>query len=169
MKNCVKCGTLLDDEALYCNACNTNQMSFFDEFEPAPVYSDTFLKVLCILTIIGAVFGLISSIASIAGNVGLPIEGLKVVTYISIGVAIGKLTGAVFMLQKKLNGLYIYTAAATLGLIMQVYSVVLTSGYMESLPGVNNTIVISSTVFAVVFFLAFLIMYWLPVNRRLLS
>lgn len=167
MKNCVKCGTPLDDEALYCKACNTNQMSFFDEFEP-PVYSDTFLKVLCVLTIIGAVFGLISAMASIAGGVGLPIEGLKVVTYISTGVAIGKLTGAIFMLQKKLNGLYIYTAAAILGLIMQVYSVVLTSGYMESLPGMSNTIVIISTAFAVVFFLAFLIMYWLPVNRRLL-
>lgn len=169
MKNCIKCGNPLNDDATQCPACNTNQISFFDEFEPQPAHSATFMKVLCILTIIGAFLGLASTVFTAAAGKALPIAGLEVVTYVGVAVAIGKLTGAIFMLLKKMKGLYIYTVAAIVAIVLQVYSAYLSSAYMESLPGSSGAIVMISTGVTLLILLAFLIMYWLPVNRRVLS
>jgi len=169
MKKCIKCGSLLNDDVMQCPSCNANQVSFFDEFEPQPAHNSTFLKILCSLTIAGALLSLASTVFTAAAGKALPVAGLEVVTYVGVAVAIGKLTGAVFMLLKKLTGLYIYTVAAILAIVLQVYSVYLTSEYMESLAGGSGAFVIIGTAFALLFYLAFLVMYWLPVNRRLLS
>lgn len=169
MKDCIKCGNPLRDDATHCPACDTNHISFFDDFEPQPAHSTTFLKVLCILTIIGAFLGLARSIFAAVDETSMFIAGFEVVIYLSIVVAIGKLTGAIFMLLKKLKGLYIYTFAAILAIINQIYSAYISSGYIESLSGNNSAMDMISIGVVIVFFLAFLIMYWLPVNRRLLS
>ena len=172
MKPCTNCGNMIADNATYCYSCNTAQKpqyTGFEEFEYKPQYSGTFLKVLCILTIIGAVFSLFSMIITLTLKMTLPVENLKLLTYLGTGIAIGKLTGAIFMLKKKLTGLYIYTAAALLALGMQVYSVFVTPAYTEEVVAGSSIFVYITAAVSFVFLVAFLIMYWLPLNRRLLS
>lgn len=175
MKQCTNCGNMLTDDATYCNVCNTALNERFDDFEARPKYNDTFLKVLCILTIIGAVFGIVSEISSFAQNQQLPIEGIMLVGYLSLTLSVVKLGSAIAMLKKKLAGLYFYTIAAILGITVQIYSAVITADYMDAMiqntgsPIGGNALMTVGTSIVVVFYLAFLIMYWLPVNRRLLS
>lgn len=163
---------MIADNATYCYSCNTAQQpqyTGFEEFENKPQYSDTFLKVLCILTIVGAAFSLLSMIMTLTLKMTLPVENLKLLTYLGTGIAVGKLTGAIFILKKKLAGLYIYTAAALLALGMQVYSVFVTPAYTEEVVAGSGIFVYITAAVSFVFLVAFLIMYWLPLNRRLLS
>jgi hypothetical protein len=168
MKQCIRCGNTLTAEATYCHVCNTPQTGGFEDFEIAPKQSDTFLKVLCILTIIGVAFGLIGSAMSLMGEPQVEVEGMQFLTYSGIAIALGKLAGAILMLQKKLNGLYIYTTSAILGLIMQIYSMSIMAELFENMPG-GNIIMIASTVISLLIVITFIVLYWLPVNRRLLS
>jgi hypothetical protein len=166
---------MLADDAAYCNVCNTEQTAGFEEFEPKQPQNDTFLKVLCILTIVGGGFSILSAAFTLimGSPSALPIENLEVITLTSCAISIGKLVGAIFMLKKKLNGLYIYTVAAILAMAMQIYSVFLTSGYMEKMSGevggAGGIIVIISAALSMVILVGFLVMYWLPVNKKLLS
>lgn len=175
MKQCTRCGNTLTADATYCHVCNTAQTEGFEDFEQSPQYSDTFLKVLCILTIVGASFGIISGLVSMIKDTALPIEGMKLISYLSLVIVIVKLVSAIAMLKKKLKGLYIYSVAAVLTIVIQIVSVVLTAEYMDKMmknaaPGIDSgALIILSTAIAVLFYVAFLIMYWLPVNRRLLS
>lgn len=164
MKSCTRCSNMLADNATYCAVCNTSLTAGFEEFEITLKYSDTFLKVLCILTIIGAAISLISVPISLASTPSMGIEMPKGILYLGLAIAIGKLTGAIFMLQKKLTGLYIYTVAAVLSIISSIYSTVTVTAKV-----VGTGIAIAGGVIGIVFIIAFLIMYWLPVNRRLLS
>ena len=172
MKPCTQCGNLLADDATYCNNCNTSQTKGFDEFEIKPPQNAKFLKVLCILTIVGASFTMISSVVSLTMGASLPIEGFRSLTFVSFGVAICKLIAGILMLQRKLNGLYLYTAAAIGNIAIQIYSVSITSDYINGMMGGfgdGNTILIISAAITVLIALTFLILYWLPVNRKLLS
>jgi len=170
MKPCTRCGNLLADDATYCNNCNASQTKGFDEFEIKPPQSATFLKVLCILTIVGVAFTLISSVVSLTMDAAPPIEGMQFLTIVSFVVAIAKLIAAILMLQRKLIGLYIYSVAAVVAIAIQIYSVSLTAGYMTGKLGeMGNPILMVSTAITVVIALTFIILYWLPVNRKLLS
>lgn len=169
MKPCKNCGNMIADDATHCYACNTTQTPGFEEFEAKPHYSDTFLKVLCILTILGAGISIISAIVTLASGLALPIENMKMITYVGLALASGKLTGAILMLTKKLIGLYIYTAVALLGLAVQLYSVFITSAYTEKMMAGGSIFVYISTAISFIFLVAFIVMYWLPVNRRHLS
>ena len=170
MKPCTRCGNLLADDATYCDNCNTEQPKRFDEFEIKPPQNANFLKVLCILTIVGVAFTLISSVVSLTMDAAFPIEGMQFLTIASFATAIAKLTAAILMLQRKLIGLYIYSVAAVIAIAIQIYSVSITSGYMNSTLGdAGDTILIATTAFTVVIAIAFVLLYWLPVNRRLLS
>jgi uncharacterized membrane protein YhaH (DUF805 family) len=152
----------------FCYTCNAPQTEGFVEFETKKS-SDNFLKVLCGLTIAGGIISILSSIVSLLSGAAFPIEGMEIVTSIAFVVAIAKLVAAIFMLKKRLLGLYIYSAAAAIGIIVQMYSVSLTRQYTESIMQGGGTIVIISTVFAVLIVITFLILYWLPENRRHLS
>lgn len=175
MKQCTRCGNALTADATFCYVCNSTQTAGFEDFEQAPQYSDNFLKVLCILTIVGASFGVISGLISIIRDTALPIEGMKLISYISLVVVTAKLISAIAMLKKKLKGLYLYTIAAILTIVLQIVSLILTSDYMDTMmsnaaPGIDTgAIIIASAAVVILFYVAFLIMYWLPVNRRLLS
>jgi len=175
MKQCTNCGTMLTADATYCNVCNTQQTAGFDEFDPKPRYNDTFLKVLCILTIVGAAFSLISGVFSSLNNGELPVEGVELIGYVSLALSVVKLGSAIAMLKKKLAGLYLYSIAAVLAIGTQIYTAMLTSDYMNTVlensgaPIGGSGIMIVGTAVIVLFYLAFLIMYWLPVNKRHLS
>ena len=170
MKLCTSCSNTLTADAIHCYVCNTEQTKGFEEFEAKPKYNDAFLKVLCILTIVGVAFSLIGTIFSLAKGAAFPVEGMKFLTIISFGLAIGKLIAAILMLRKKLIGLYVYSLAAVIGIVVQLYSLSITADYMDGMMGGNgSTIVIASAAVVVIISLTFLILYWLPINKKLLS
>ncbi|TRW21437.1 zinc ribbon domain-containing protein [Flavobacterium zepuense] len=170
MKPCTRCGNLLADDATYCDNCNTEQPKRFDEFEIQVPQSATFLKVLCILTIVGVAFTLISSAVSLTMDAGAPIEGMQSFYIVAFVAALAKLIAAILMLQRKLMGLYVYSVAAVIAIAIQIYSVSLTADYMNAKMGdMGDTILIATTAITVLIALTFLILYWLPVNRKLLS
>jgi len=148
----------------FCYTCNTSQPEGFGEHKAAKS-NDTFLKVLCILTIIGASFGLLGLPVSAMASEQLGIE-VSVFTIIAgFIIVVAKLTGAIFMLKKKRIGLHIYTAAGIGGILSSIYSSITMSEAM----GVNSNVTIISTIVGVVFVIAFIVMYWLPENRKHLS
>lgn len=165
---------MLANDATYCYACNTPQTVGFEEFDSKSRYNDTFLKVLCGITIVVAVFSIISGTVSLIKDSRLPIDGMKVIAYSSLAIAIAKLTAGILMLRKKLKGLYLYTLAQIALIAIQIYTAVLMSGYMNALMPDNgmisgSSIMMISAVIVTFVYIIFLIMYWLPTNRRLLS
>jgi hypothetical protein len=161
---------MLADDATYCNNCTTQQTKRFDGFEIKAPQNSTFLTVLCILTIVGVFFGLVSIVATFTTSLALPFEGFKTLAIINLVISIGKLAAAILMLTKKLIGLYIYTISAALSIAAQIYSVSITSKYMDGVVGDSgSTLAILSTAMGVIIVLIFVILYWLPVNRKLLS
>lgn len=165
MKSCTRCSNMLTADATYCYVCNSPQTGGFEDFELQAPPSDVFLKVLCILTLIGSAISLISlpfSFAASAQYNQLGMEFPAIQLILGGVVALGKLIGAIFMLMKKLTGLYIYTVAAVISLFSSLYSVV--NPTMTDVPFAMLGMIIG-----VLFIIAFLIMYWLPVNRKVLS
>lgn len=164
MKSCTRCSNMLTPDATYCYVCNSPQTGGFEDFELQARPSDVFLKVLCILTLIGSAISLISLPFSFAAYSQLDELGMDFpVALLALGgvVALGKLLGAIFMLMKKLTGLYIYTVAAVLSIISSIYSAIN--------PVMDVPFAMVGVIFGLFFVIAFLIMYWLPVNRRVLS
>lgn len=163
MKNCFSCDNMLTDDAAYCYVCSTHQNSGFEAFEAKPKVNDTFLKVLCILTIVGTTLSLVLVPFSWGAVEAYGVESLKIAAFIGIFVEIGKLTGAILMLKHKLMGLYTYSAASVVGMVATLWSTFTVS---STLGGTFAAIMsFSSLLFPV----AFLVMYWLPVNKKVLS
>jgi hypothetical protein len=92
-------------------------------------------------------------------------SSLFLVQGISLLTVLGKLVGAIFMLQKKLIGLYIYTVAGIVTIFVGIWSAFSISGGT----GFNSDLGIAMSVISLVFPIGFLVMYWLEVNRRLLK
>jgi len=174
MKQCTNCSNMLAVDTNQCNVCNALQTKEFQEFEAKPKQNDAFLKVLCILTIIGACSTLISVPFSLTTTTSISIKIPIYINIINVILAIGKLTGAIFMLRKKLTGLYIYTVAAISSLFVTIYSM-LTMGEVMNIQvqSVNSEmqlpIVMISIIFSLILIISFLVMYWLPVSRKVLS
>ena len=165
MKPCLKCSNMLTNDATYCHVCNTKQTEGFEAFETMAKPNDTFLKVLCILTIIGAGLGLISLPISLKAIPDLDIDYPVELIVLGGLLSAVKLTAAILMLRKKLIGLYIYTGAAVVEIGLSVYTnltTTLTAGPTEILAYIGMAI-------GLLFSVTFIILYWLPVNRRLLS
>ncbi|WP_417366732.1 hypothetical protein [Flavobacterium beibuense] len=159
---------MLAEEASYCYVCNTNQTEGFEHFEIKPQQSDLFLKILCVLTIIGAGFTLITSFISLITSPYLTSDidfGYPVTPVIISNVLIagGKILGAVFMLQKKLKGLYIYTVAAVISELLSIYTAV------SILQNFDFAYMLISAGIGLFLGLLILVLYWLPINRKLLS
>jgi hypothetical protein len=161
MKNCLSCGNMLSDEAAYCHFCNTHQTSGFEEFEPKPAQSDIFLKVLCWLTIIGASIDLVGIPFALASVSQYNIEVPKIMIGLTLFASCSKLAGAVFMLRKRLVGLYIYTGAAALNIFHWIY----VSGDLAS----KDIYQVVGEIIGFSILILFAVMYWLPVNKRLLN
>ncbi|AWH85555.1 hypothetical protein HYN59_10730 [Flavobacterium album] len=165
MKKCIRCGMALPDDSLYCTSCGTDQHIDFKAQLPQQKQDDTFLKVLCILTIVGACFSLISIPMSMLRPSFYEEKSVLMMLGTSLVIAITKLAGAIFMLQKKLSGLYLYTVGAAMSIVVGIWSAFTISGTL----GVTTTFQMAMSLVALIFPVAFLIMYWLPVNKRVLS
>lgn len=163
MKTCIKCGHAITENTEYCPSCGADQRL---AKRPPERKDDTFLKVLCILTITGASISLLSAAVTM-GDIAID-NVFRILQILAVLVAIGKMTGAILMFQKRLNGLYIYTVAAIINIGLSAWmtfsmaSIVTTEGLPEG-------VLILSFIFALAISAAFLIMYWLKINRGQLS
>jgi hypothetical protein len=163
MKYCQQCGAEQIVKGNYCASCGyslilEDDLSVLDN--PArPLKSkgnSSFLTTLCILTIIGSVIGIFRGIlyqffASIpdAGNA----EYFRGILYFIANF--GTLVGAIFLLNGKINGLYVYSVFQVAYLLTVIWA---TSVYI----GGDFTDMLAVTLGAIFFLpsLAFLIMYW---------
>lgn len=164
MKPCIRCGNLIADDANYCNACNSEQILRFEEFEVKPKPNSTFLIVLCVLTILGCLFTLAMLPFSNQAAVQLGME-YPVYLLVASGImVVGKLAGAIMMLFRKINSLYIYTATAVGSIFVSIYS-----SFIIDYPEVSRTLTYISMGIGLMFAAVFIVLYWLPVNRKVLS
>ncbi|MCW4470708.1 hypothetical protein OGH69_17180 [Flavobacterium sp. MFBS3-15] len=163
MKTCIKCGHAISENTEYCPSCGADQR--FAKSLPERK-DDTFLKVLCILTITGASISLLSA-ALTMGEIAID-NVFRILQILAVLVAIGKMTGAILMLQKRLTGLYIYTVAAVTNIGLSAWTAfgMASIATTESLP---EGLLVLSFIFALAISVAFLVMYWLKVNRGQLS
>ena len=160
MKNCPVCNNPLSDTATYCPVCTAEQTPVSPEKETD--YNSIFLKVLCILTIIGSSFGLISIPVSLSLTEDYPAEKLpEAIIGLTMVLSLIKIAAAVMMLKKKLLGLHIYTGAAVVALGQALYMIIAANE--------TNITGLLSGVLDIGVIIVFLIMYWLPVNRRQLA
>jgi hypothetical protein len=105
MTNCKRCNQQMDEDINFCPACGEDQRANDINQQKSNI---SFLIVLCILTIIGSVFTIgrayLYEMVSMMGGDSSYIRG-----WIYAGSSIGTLIGAIMMIQRKLNGLYIYS------------------------------------------------------------
>lgn len=106
MTNCKRCSGQMDEESNFCPICGEDQRANnVNQYKS----NASFLIVLCVLTIVGSVFTIgrayLYEMVSMMGGHSNYIRG-----WIYAGSAVGTLVGAIMMIQKKLNGLYIYSA-----------------------------------------------------------
>lgn len=172
MKFCPDCGNSVPDNSARCSNCGKGLPSVkYDEQNPTrqqPVQQDdTFLKVLCILTIVGASISLLSLVFTfkIAEDVT---NSLFLMQIASLLIATGKMTGAILMLQKRLKGLHIYTVASVTSIVLTTMMAfgLNTVSYDEAIADALMTL---SFIIAIIISVTFLVLYWLKVNRRHLS
>lgn len=164
MKQCIRCSNMLAENATYCNVCNSPQTEGFEQFEIKEKPNSVFLIILCSLTIIGSLISLISLPFSMNASEQLGIEFSTSVMIGSAFLAVLSLAGAILMLLKKIIGLYIYTASAVGSIVMSVYS-----AFTVIVPNMPTGVNYISMAFGIFFTVLFVVLYWLPINRRLLS
>ena len=97
----------MDEEINFCPTCGEDKRATNVNQQNS---NASFLVVLCVLTIIGSVFTigrayLYEMVSMIGGGHGNYIRG-----WVYAGSGVGTLVGAIMIIQRKLNGLYIYTA-----------------------------------------------------------
>lgn len=141
-----------------------NHTTGFNEFEVKEKPSSVFLIILCSLTILGSLISLVSLPFTSSASAQLGIEFPAAIMIGSAILAVLSLAGAILMLLKKLIGLYIYTASGVGSIIMSVYS-----ASTMTVPNMPEGVSYLSTAFGILFSVLFIVLYWLPVNRRLLS
>ena len=120
MSNCIKCQKELDPFQDFCQYCGASQRS-----QPANGVANKenaiFLYVLCVLTILGSLFGMIRGwlyeLVAVAADNEEYIRG-----WIYILTNIGTLVGAVIMLQKNVSGFYVYMVCQVLYILTVMYT-----------------------------------------------
>ncbi len=160
MQNCIRCAAPLEEATNFCPRCGTDQRYGYREKE-----SSTLLTVLCILTIIGSVFqivrGMLYELVATADNNNEYIRGW---IYAITGVA--TIIGSILMLQKQLNGLYVYTAGQAIYLLTCFWA---TSVYMNDPDLGGEGIVFAIAAMFVVPAIIFLIIFWTDGCKRVLK
>jgi len=149
MKSCVACNAEIEAGFNFCKICGTKQNSPQNDL----IKSNTmFLVILCILTIIGSLFGIargwIYELVSTVGNDDY-FRG-----WIYILANIGTLAGAIMMLIRKKSGLYLYTVSQSVYILTVIYATII---YESS--DFEGFAIVFSMLFLVPS-IVFLVLYW---------
>ncbi len=120
MKSCIACNAEIEEGFNFCKICGTNQN---EEQNDLIKSNTTFLTVLCVLTIIGSLFGIargwIYELVSSMGNDGYYRGWIYIITNI------GTLAGAIMMLKRQINGLYLYSVSQGVYVLTVIYTTIL--------------------------------------------
>jgi hypothetical protein len=159
MKYCSSCGVEVDRDVAFCSACGAEQGGKDSQSEPVSEQRSAFLVVLCVITITGSVMGMFRGwfYELVAISFAEDDEYWRGWAYALLHL--GTLVGAIAMLNRKAMGLLVYTASQSVYILMVFY----VASEHRDLRGM-----MIASVFLVPS-IAFLVMYWLPVNRGVLS
>lgn len=161
MTNCKRCNGQMDEESNFCPNCGEDQRANnVIQYKS----NSSFLIVLCVLTIIGSVFTIgrayLYEMVSMMDGHSNYIRG-----WIYAGSALGTLVGAIMMIQKKLNGLYIYSAFQGIYIIT-----VLVASFSYSDKGRSASLLASGiAMFFLLPSILFLILYWTNMIKKHLN
>ncbi len=154
MTNCKKCNQIIPEDANFCASCGAG---FRGKNATDRNGASSFLKALCILTIMGSLFtigrALLYEMFSELDHTSDYIRG-----WIYAGTAIGTIIGAVLMMQQKLNGLYMYT-------VFQVIYIITVLVAVFSYGEFSNVAFIVALFFLIPS-ITFLILYWTNMIRK---
>ena len=158
MKSCIACNAEIETGFNFCKTCGSNQ----NPPQNNVIKKDsTLLTVLCILTIIGSLFGILRGwlyeLVSTVGNDDY-FRG-----WIYIFANIGTLVGAIMMLKRKILGLHLYTVFQSIYILTVIYATLVYE--ISDFEGL--AIVLS--MFFLIPSVVFLILYWQNTNTKYLK
>ena len=162
MINCKRCNQEMDEETNYCPTCGEDQRALNINQEKS---NASFLIVLCVLTIIGSAFTIgrafLYEMVSMMDNSSNYLRG-----WVYAGSAIGTLVGAILMIQRKLKGLYIYSAFQ----IVYIFTVIIASfSYNDTFGSHGKEASLLASGIAMFFLIPsiiFLVLYWTNMIRK---
>ena len=162
MTNCKRCNQQMDEETNFCPTCGEDKRANNVNRQKS---NASFLIVLCVLTIIGSVFTIgrayFYEMISMMDNSSNYLRG-----WIYAGSAVGTLAGAIMMIQRKLNGLYIYSAFQ----IIYIITVLIASfSYGDEFGSHGKEASLLASGIAMFFLLPsilFLILYWTNMIKK---
>lgn len=143
---CKQCNELMDEKTNFCTNCGEGQ-----KINDVRQTNNTVLIVLCTLTIIGSIFTIVRALfyemASMLASDSNYYRG-----WIYAISGIGTLVGAFMMMQRKLDGLYVYSVSQIIYLITVIIA---SLSY-----GSNNAISIIVAMFFFIPSAIFLLLFW---------
>ena len=155
MKSCIACNGEIEVGFNFCKICGTNQNVEQNDLIKT---NTTFFTILCVLTIVGSLFGIargwIYELVSTMGDDGYYRGWIYIIT------SIGTLAGAIMMLKKELKGLYLYSVSQGVYILTVIYTTILyeTSEF-------EGFALIISMLFLVPA-IVFLILYWQTMFKK---
>lgn len=157
MKSCIACNAEIEEGFNFCKICGSNQKAHQNDLIKN---KGMFLTVLCVLTIIGSIFGIargwLYELVSTVGNDDY-FRG-----WIYIFANIGTLAGAILMLKRKKTGLHLYTVFQSVYILTVIYATIIYE--VSDFEGL--AIVLS--MFFLIPSIIFVILYWQNSNTKLL-
>ena len=165
MTDCKRCNEQMDEEINFCPRCGEDQRINNGNQKNG---NTSFLIALCVLTIIGSAFTIarayLYEMVSMMGNSSNYLRG-----WIYAGSGIGTLVGAIMMIQRKLNGLYIYSVFQ----IIYIITVLIASfSYGDEFGSHGKEASLLASGIAMFFLLPsilFLILYWTNMIKKYLK
>jgi hypothetical protein len=156
----------MEEEINFCPTCGQDQRANSINQQRS---NASFLMVLCVLTIIGSVFTIgrayLYEMVSMMGESNNYFRG-----WIYAGSAIGTLVGAIMMIERKLKGLYVYSAFQGIYIITVLVATFSYSDAFDSFNGSNgNEASLLASGIAMFFLLPsilFLILYWTNMIKK---
>lgn len=158
MKQCISCNYQIEEEG-ECPHCDV--MVTENLITSKKKRNRVFLIVLCVFTIIGSLFGILRGIfyQDVITSNGYD----RGWTYIAANL--GTMIGAILMIyNKKVSGLYVYSICQ----ILYLYTVWVASNSYTDVKYLGDLSELASFI-SMVFLIPsilFLILYWLPINRK---
>ena len=158
MKSCIACNAEIEEGFNFCKICGSNQNAPQNNV----IKKDSALiTVLCILTIIGSLFGILRGwLYELVSTVG---HNDYFRGWIYIFANIGTLVGAILMLKRKKSGLNLYTVFQSIYILTVIYATIVYE--VSDFEGL--AIVLS--MFFLIPSIVFLILYWKKMNTKHLN
>lgn len=162
MKLCIACHAELEDNNNFCQSCGAYQRGgVVNPTRNEPAY---FLVALCVFTILGSLFGIARGwLYEMVSELDKGSDYYR--GWIYALTSLGTLVAAVIMLNRKLVGLYLYTVAQ----IVYILTVISASIAYDDVFKGSAEIATGISILFLVPSIAFMILYWLPMNRKHLT